>query len=95
MSGENEPSSMEVLEYDVEGTIVRSSRNGRAIVDEVNSSPDGIAVYVKGSGAEHNDPPRKLTKLMLEHGYAYISWAMNGRTDDGRAIFEFKSINEV
>lgn len=86
---EDEVSSMEVLEFDVEGMSLRV--RGDAVVDEVSGGPSGVAVYVKGEDVEHNSPPRKLNEKMLEHGYAYVDWTMNGKTGDNRAIFKYTS----
>lgn len=87
MSENDEVSSMEVLQFDIEGESLRIQ--GDAVVDEVSESPDGIAVYVKGDDVDYNSPPRKLNQKMLEHGYSYVDWVANGKTGDKRAIFEY------
>lgn len=87
-----EVSSMDVLEFDVEESVIRSNPEGRAVVDEVNSMPGGLCVYVRGDVVDPTSPPRKLTEKMLEHGYAYIDWVMNGTTGDDRAAFEFRPL---
>lgn len=88
---DTESSSMEVLEFDVEGTVLRSNCDGRAVVDDVSGGQRGVKVYVSGDAVEYNSPPRKLNELMLEHGYSYVDWAMNGVTGDDRVIFEYTS----
>lgn len=89
---DNEVSSMEVLKFDLEGEPVISQ--GEGVVDEISGSPKGVAVYVGGDAVDHNSPPRKLNEKMLEHGYSYVDWAMNGKTGDNRAIFQYAPIND-
>lgn len=83
--------SLEVLEAVVEDSVVRSNPNGRAVVDEIDTSPNGTAVYVEGN-IQHDAPPRRLNEMMLEQGYAYLDWAMNGVPGDNRAIFQYVSV---
>lgn len=88
----DDASSMEVLEFDVVGLqIMGADGVVHSTVDEVGSSPEGIAVYVAGD-CPHDSPPRKLNEKMFEHGYAFIDWAVNGRTGDNRALFEYKEM---
>ena len=81
--------SMDVLEFDVEEMIVLSNPDGQAVVDEVSQKGDDIVVYVSGDVVEYNSPPRKLNEKMLEHGYSYVDWVMNGTIDDNRAMFKY------
>lgn len=89
MSDGDDASSMDVLEFDVEGMSLLVQ--GHAVVDEVSGSPDGVAVYVEGDDVSYDSPPRKLNEKMLEHGYAYVDWAANGTRGDNRAIFQYTS----
>lgn len=91
---EIEVSSLDILQFDVENYFVRANQEHRAVVDEVSESPDGICVYVEGD-VTHDAPPSKLLNKMVEHGYVYDSWVMNGRVGDDRAIFNFKPIVPV
>lgn len=85
----SEASSMEILEFDVVGLqIMGADGVVHSEVDEVGSSPDGIAVYVDGE-VSHNSPPRSLNEKMFEHGYAYVDWAVNGKIGDNRALFTY------
>lgn len=86
-----ESSSLEEMKNDVEGTKVRGimESNDEAYVDEIGTCPDGIAVYVRGA-VQYDSPPRKLNKKMLEHGYSFIDWAVNGNTGDSRALFVYQ-----
>jgi len=88
---EIEVSSLEILQFDLEEFAVQVNKEYRAVVDEVSERPDGICVYVEGD-VTHNAPPSKLLDKMVEHGYVYDSWVMNGRLGDERAIFNFKPI---
>jgi len=85
----SEASSMEILEFDVVGLqIMGADGVVHSEVDEVGSSPDGVAVYVSGD-VPHDSPPRSLNEKMFEHEYAYVDWAVNGAIDDNRALFSY------
>lgn len=86
----NDSSSLEVIRFDLEDESLLVSGPESAIVDKIEErSQDNLAVYVKGDGVSPDSPPRKLNKKMLEHGYSYVDWVMNGSLDDNRAIFEY------
>lgn len=84
--------SIDVLKFDLDELYLRSNKNGYAVVDEVKVKGDGVAVYVRGDSVNHNSPPRKLNEKMLEHGYAYVDWVVNGQIGDERALFEYTQI---
>lgn len=82
-------SSLDVLRATLVNESVLHNGRKRATIDEVDSSPGGVVVYVSGD-ANPRSPPNSLLSKMFDHGYAYEDWGANGVPDDERAIYKFK-----
>lgn len=75
------------------GHVVSHMGDGVSRVDAVEPGAREARVYVEHDVIQHNSPPRELNEVMLGLGYAYMSWAVNGKTGDSRAIFVYRNID--